>query len=254
MHDTLTVAALGTTPYRDGLALQQALVRARAEGASGDWLLYPDHPPVLTVGRNPSPDNLRADRATIERLGVEWFEVTRGGDVTFHGPGQLVGYPIVGLERVDRDLHRWLRELEQAVIDTVAAFGVAARRSPGRTGVWVDGAAGEAKLASIGVAVRRWVGWHGFALNVAPDLRFFDLIHPCGLHGIQMASLAGLRGDEAPSLAQVRDRATAALAERLGYSQVRHVDAEAAWRAAGLERPAHAGSAAGAHQARTRAA
>ncbi len=247
MHDVLTVAALGPTPYGDGLRLQEALVRARADGATGDWLLYPDHPPVLTVGRNPSAGNLRADRTTIERLGVEWFEVTRGGDVTFHGPGQLVGYPIVGLERVGRDLHRWLRELEETVIGTVAAFGVAARRSPGRTGVWVDGPRGEAKLASIGVAVRRWVGWHGFALNVAPDMRFFDLIHPCGLHGIQMASLAGLEGDGAPSLAEVRDRATAVLADRLGYGEVRTAGPEAAWQAAGLDRPV-------AREARIRAA
>ena len=113
--NTLHVCALGPTRYRDGLALMDALVAARAAGSTGDWLLYPDHESVLTVGRNPSEGNVIADRDTLARAGVELFEVPRGGDVTWHGPGQLVGYPIVGLERVGRDLHRWLRMLEDAL-------------------------------------------------------------------------------------------------------------------------------------------
>lgn len=211
--DTLTVCALGPTPYRDGLRLQDDLVRLRADGGTGDWLLYPDHEPVLTIGRNPSAGNVIADAATLARLGLEVFEVPRGGDVTWHGPGQLVGYPVVQLDRVDRDLHRWLRTLEEALIRAVARFGVSAARSPGRTGVWV----GERKLASIGVAVRRWVGYHGFALNVAPDLGQFELIHPCGLHGVRMTSLAEELGAGAPAFADVRAAVTAELVALLGF-------------------------------------
>ena len=211
---TLTVCALGPTPYREGLRLQDELVRMRADGATGDWLLYPEHESVLTIGRNPSDGNVIADAATLHRLGVEVFEVARGGDVTWHGPGQLVGYPVVQLDRVDRDLHRWLRTLEEALICAVARFGVTAQRSQGRTGVWV----GERKLASIGVAVRRWVGYHGFALNVSPDLSAFELIHPCGLHGIQMTSLAHELGEKSPTLAQVQAAVTAELVAQLGFS------------------------------------
>jgi len=151
--NTLTVCALGPTRYRDGLALMDALVAARAAGSTGDWLLYPDHESVLTVGRNPSEGNVIADRDTLARAGVELFEVPRGGDVTWHGPGQLVGYPVVGLERVGRDLHRWLRTLEDALIGALATHGIEGRRIAGRTGVWTSETH---KIASIGVAVRRW--------------------------------------------------------------------------------------------------
>lgn len=224
MSGQLTVCALGATSYREGLALQDALVHARAAGGTGDWLLYPDHPPVLTAGRSTSVDSLLADRTTLERLGIEVFEVPRGGDVTWHGPGQLVGYPIVGLDRVGRDLHRWLRLLEETLIRSVARWGVVGERSDGRTGVWV----GSRKLASIGVAVRRWVGYHGFALNVSPDLAGFSLIHPCGLKGVEMTSLADLLGPGAPSLAEVRDVVTHELASQLGYEGVTQTGPEAA--------------------------
>lgn len=224
MPDQLTVCALGATSYREGLALQDALVHARAAGETGDWLLYPDHPPVLTAGRSTADDSLLADRATLERLGIEVFEVPRGGDVTWHGPGQLVGYPIVALDRVGRDLHRWLRVLEETLIRSVARWGVTGERSDGRTGVWV----GSRKLASIGVAVRRWVGYHGFALNVSPDLAGFSLIHPCGLKGVEMTSLAELVGPGAPSLAEVREVVTHELASQLGYEGVTQAGPEAA--------------------------
>lgn len=226
MTGRLTVCALGATSYREGLAIQDALVHARAAGETGDWLLYPDHPPVLTAGRSSGADSLLVDRATLERLGVELFEVPRGGDVTWHGPGQLVGYPIVGLDRVGRDLHRYLRLLEETVIRTVGRFGIAGERSDGRTGVWV----GERKLASIGVAVRRWVGYHGFALNVCPDLAGFSLIHPCGLKGVRMTSMAELLGSAAPSLPEVREAATQELSSALGYEGVTIVEATEARR------------------------
>ena len=214
------VCHLGPTPYREGLAIQEALVRLRAEGETGDWLLYADHPPVLTVGRNPSDGNLRVDAGTLVARGIEVFEVARGGDVTWHGPGQLVGYPIVELSRVNRDLHRWLRVLEEALIGTLARWGLSGERVPGRTGVWVEGE----KIASIGVAVRRWVGYHGFALNVSPALDAFELIHPCGLHDIRMTSMAEKLGERCPSLAEVRARSARELAGQLGYEDIGEVE------------------------------
>jgi lipoate-protein ligase B len=192
------------------------LVRARAAGETGDWLLYPDHPPVLTLGRGGDGSSLRVDPNVLAARGIELFEVTRGGDLTWHGPGQLVGYPIVDLTARGRDLHVYLRTLEEALIEAVATWAIEARTIAGRTGVWV----GERKLASIGIAVRRWVGYHGFALNVAPDLGFFDLIHPCGLRGVEMTSLAVLAGPRAPSLDEARRVVTDVLARRLEYDEV----------------------------------
>ena len=228
---SILASHLGPTTYRDGLVLQEALLRARAVGTCPDWLLFPDHPPVLTVGRNPSAGSLLADRNALERAGIEVFEVSRGGDITWHGPGQLVGYPIVDLERRGRDLHRYLRDLEEALIRVLARWGLAGERVAGRTGVWVGGE----KIASIGVAVRRWVGYHGFALNVAPDLAGFELIHPCGLRGIHMTSMARRLGPDAPSLSEVREAAARELAAVLEHPEPQWVPAEAAWQAAGLD-------------------
>ena len=230
MNGILSVCHLGPTPYREGLALQEALVRrcAAARGGPGggaeatDWLLFPDHPPVLTMGRGGSEHSLRVSRESLAARGVEWFEVARGGDLTWHGPGQLVGYPIVDLERRGRDLHRYLRDLEEVLILALEGWGIPARRVPGRTGVWV----GEEKIASLGIAVRHWVGYHGFALNVAPDLGFFELIHPCGLRGIQMTSVAARLGASAPTLDRARHEVAAILARRLGHDGVRWVPAE----------------------------
>ena len=228
----LTACHLGPTSYRDGLALQEALVQARAAGRTGDWLLFPDHPPVLTVGRGAAPGGLVADPGTLRSLGIEIFEVARGGDITWHGPGQLVGYAICDLAP-DRDLHRFLRGLEEALMDLLGGYGIESVRVPGRTGVWVGGE----KIASLGIAVRRWVSYHGFALNVAPDLRFFDLIHPCGLRDVRMTSVQGLLGAHAPALAEVREKAAAAVARRLGHGGLRWATAEEAVEAsaAGVE-------------------
>lgn len=244
MSGLLGVCHLGPTPYGVGLALQEALLRrcARArEGAAGpdggpdgegrsapddvagitDWLLFPDHPPVLTVGRGGSEASLRVSREALAARGVELFEVSRGGDMTWHGPGQLVGYPVVDLARVGRDLHAFLRALEDVLVEALAGWGLAAGRVPGRTGVW----AGEEKVASIGIAVRSWVSYHGFALNVAPDLAFFDLIHPCGLRGVRMTSLRERLGPAAPDLAAARRAVAGLLARRLGYAGTRSVPA-----------------------------
>jgi lipoate-protein ligase B len=233
----LHVCELGPVRYRDGLRLMDALVAARAAGQTGDWLLYPEHEPVLTVGRGASPGSVRADAASLARAGIELVEVPRGGDVTWHGPGQLVGYPVVALDRVGRDLHRWLRTLEDALIGALGRFGLDARRVPGRTGVWLSE---REKIASIGVAVRRWVGYHGFALNVEDRLEDFGLIHPCGYRDIRMTSVARALGRAAPGPnfdglpARVRDAVTAELVERLGFENAVRMQPAAAWALAGI--------------------
>jgi len=238
--NALSVSHLGPTSYRDGLAIQEGLVQARAGGRTGDWLLFPDHPPVLTVGRSPSPGNVIADPETLRRMGIELFEVARGGDVTWHGPGQLVGYLICDLSERGCDLHRFLRDIEAGLIRTLEGWGIPAERSPGRTGVWSE----NEKIASIGIAVRRWVSYHGFALNVAPDLRFFDLINPCGLTGIHMTSVASRLGERAPSLDGAREAAAKAFAGALGYPGWTWVEATEAWRLARPVSPERAASAA----------
>ena len=233
--NTLNVCALGATRYRDGLVLMDALVAARAAGETEDWLLYPDHEPVLTVGRAPSEGNVLADAGMLARAGVEVVEVPRGGDVTWHGPGQLVGYPVVALDRVGRDLHRWLRLIEDALIATLARWQLTGMRIPGRTGVWLSE---REKIASIGVAVRRWVGYHGFALNVSNSLDHFALIHPCGFHDIRMTSMSEQLGARAPSLAQVRAAMTSELVARLEFDGFVEVGAADVWALAGIARPA----------------
>jgi lipoate-protein ligase B len=226
----LTACHLGPTDYREGLELQRGLVDARASGEVGDLLLFPDHPPVLTVGRGGREDSLLVDRDTLRGRGIEVFDVSRGGDVTWHGPGQLVGYALVDVAARGRDLHVFLRGIEETLIRVLAGYGIAAERSSGRTGVWV----GERKIASIGIAVRRWVSYHGFALNVCPDLSAFDVIHPCGLHGVRMTSVADQLGASAPALAAVRERAAHEFATTLGYDGC-------AWVAAGEVRSMAAG-------------
>ena len=183
----LLVADLGTMRYADALALQRAVAKARISGAfEDDVLLLVEHPPVVTLGRSSKDQHLLASPALLASRGIELHEVERGGDVTFHGPGQLVGYPIIDLKRHKQDLHWYLRQVEQALILALATFGIVGERSAGFTGVWTNGR----KLASIGVHARDWVTWHGFALNVSTDLSFFDLIVPCGIRAVEMSSLA----------------------------------------------------------------
>jgi lipoyl(octanoyl) transferase len=172
--------------YADALALQRAAARDRIDGTlAEDLLLLLEHPPVITLGRSANASHLLAPADVLAARGVEVFEVERGGDVTFHGPGQLVGYPIIDLGRHRQDLHWYLRQLEEALIRTLAEFGVAAERRPALTGVWTGGR----KIASIGVHARNWVTWHGFALNVTTDLAWFDSIVPCGIPDVEMTSL-----------------------------------------------------------------
>lgn len=183
----LWVTVLGTRPYAEALEVQRAAARARIAGdIPEDVLLLVEHPPVITLGRSArDPSHLMASPELLASRGVELFEVDRGGDVTFHGPGQLVAYPIVDLTRHRQDLHWYLRQLEEVVIRTLARFDIAGERSDGQTGVWTKGR----KIASIGVHVRQWVTWHGLALNVSTDLSYFDLMVPCGIAGVTMTSV-----------------------------------------------------------------
>ncbi len=177
MSGELTVINWGNTAYGPALARQEEAVRMRAEGKIGDTLFLVEHPPVITFGRGGKTENLLASKEELARCGVELFNITRGGDVTFHGPGQLVAYLIADLTARERDLHRFLRELEEAVIDFLTKYHLNGERITGKTGVWV----GKRKICAMGVAVRNWVTFHGLALNVSTMLDYFSLIVPCGL-------------------------------------------------------------------------
>ena len=183
----LWVARLGRLPYGEALQLQRAAARARISGAvPQDLLLLVEHPPVVTLGRSSKAHHLLCTAEALAARGISLFEVERGGDVTYHGPGQLVGYPIVDLKRHKQDLHWYLRQVEASLISALALAGLAGERNPGKTGVWVSGR----KIASIGVHARDWVTWHGFALNVTTELSAFDVIVPCGISGVEMTSIA----------------------------------------------------------------
>ena len=205
LERALWVANLGTLPYAEALELQRAAARARITGeVPQDLLLLVEHPPVVTLGRSSKERHLVASKELLAGRGVELFEVERGGDVTFHGPGQLVGYPIVDLKRHKQDLHWYLRQVEEALIIALGELGVPGARSAGYTGVWTAHPGEPRKIASIGVHARDWVTWHGFALNVNTDLTYFDLIVPCGIAGVDMTSVA--REVSAPvDMARVRD-------------------------------------------------
>ena len=193
----LQVRRLGLVRYADAVELQRTLVAERQRGVIADQLLLLEHPPVITRGVRAGADNVLASPAVLRRRGVEVHDAPRGGDVTYHGPGQLVGYPIVLLKPDRCDVHRYVRDLEEVLIRVAAGFGVRATRIPGLTGVWV----GNDKLAAIGVRLSRWVTSHGFALNVTTDLDDFALIRPCGLADRGVTSLARLVGSRIPDVA-----------------------------------------------------
>lgn len=187
MSSPLLLLDLGRRRYGEVLELQRQLCRQRMNGELGsDLLLLVEHEPVVTLGRGTRASSLPVPAAGLAAHGFEVFDVERGGDVTLHAPGQLVGYPILDLTGWRRDLHWYLRQLEEVLIRGLDAVGVPAGRDPGRTGVWTGGR----KIASIGIHVKQWVTFHGFALNVTTDLSHFDLIVPCGLAGVTMTSVA----------------------------------------------------------------
>jgi len=184
---TWSVVDLGTESYREAWARQLALVDARQKGEAPDTLLLVEHEHVFTLGRRREAEGNVLDAGDVEVIGIE-----RGGDVTYHGPGQIVAYPIVLLteERHERDLHKYLRNLEEAVIATCARFGLSTDREPGKTGVWTTTELGRKKLCSMGIACRKWVTFHGLALNVTTDLAYFRRINPCGFDSAVMTSMA----------------------------------------------------------------
>lgn len=184
------VEQLGLVDYAETLDLQQAKVAQRQAGEILDTLLLLEHPHVYTLGRNARRENLLASVEWLAARGAQVFETDRGGDVTYHGPGQLVGYPILDLTQHRRDISWYMRSVEEVLIRTARDFGIETGRSPGAPGVWV----GNDKLAAMGVHLARWVTSHGFALNVNTDLRYFEWIVPCGLHDKGVTSLAKLLG------------------------------------------------------------
>jgi len=216
-----SIVDLGLIAYAEAWELQKRVVAARKAGAIEDVLLFCEHPHVITVGRSGNRANLLASESVLRQKGVEFFETSRGGDITYHGPGQIVGYPILNLGAIRRDVVWYVRTLEEAMIRATADLGIAARREPGKTGIWVDAdqvadrskrdsslALGMTdqqaeKLAAIGVHISRWVTSHGFAYNVATDLRYFELIVPCGIADRKATSLEKLLGRRV-SLEEIR--------------------------------------------------
>jgi lipoyl(octanoyl) transferase len=227
---TLTVAWLSRIDYQPALELQNALVSARLSDEVGDVMLLLEHPPVYTLGRG-------ADERFVLKTGdIPVYRVSRGGQVTYHGPGQLIGYPIFKLEGAERDVIRYLRQLEHVLIRALATIGIAAQRRTGLTGVWIR----QEKIASIGVGFRRWVSLHGFALNVATDLSFFDAIVPCGIAGCRMTSITAQGLDEftTESIGQIVAGQFAAV---FGYQRI--VMAQAAELTALIDPAVHVGEA-----------
>lgn len=190
----LDVYDLGLVPFEEALELQKALHQERAQGLRGDLLLLLEHPHVLTIGTGGRAENILLDAENLKATGVPVYRINRGGDVTYHGPGQLVGYPILDLRLLGRDLHLYLRSLEEVFIRLLSELALEGRCVPGRTGVWV----GEEKVLALGIGVRRWVSMHGFALNVEPDLGYFELINPCGIRDAGVTSLKVLLGETPP--------------------------------------------------------
>ncbi|HTZ49738.1 MAG TPA: lipoyl(octanoyl) transferase LipB [Verrucomicrobiae bacterium] len=208
----LLISDLGLISYSEAYALQQFLVAARKVNAIDDVLLFCEHPHVITLGRNANRTNLLASEHVLRQKNVELHPTNRGGDVTYHGPGQIVGYPILNLDKIKRDVGWYVRTLEEAMIRASGDFGVTAYRIPGKTGIWVDASPTEEKLAAIGVHISRWVTSHGFAYNVSTDLRYFDLIIPCGIADRKATSLEKLL-QRAVLLSEVKPRLAHHLAE-----------------------------------------
>jgi len=220
------LADLGLIAYAPAFELQRRMVRARKAGAISDTLVFCEHPHTITLGRNGRQENLLASSHLLRQMNVEFHAADRGGDITYHGPGQIVGYPILDLSAHRRDVRWYVEQLEESLIRATADFGVAAHRSNANHGIWLPAGApatsaaspaGEEKLAALGVHLSRWVTSHGFAYNVSTDLRYFDLIVPCGLADKRTTSLERALG-RGVSPGEVRERLAARFAEVFGVS------------------------------------
>ena len=217
---TLHVRRLGRVDYADGVRLQEDLVRRRRRGEAPDTLLLLEHPHVITSGSSGAERHILLPPEELAARGIGVFAAGRGGDVTYHGPGQLVGYPILDLKPDRKDLHAYLRALEDVLLRTLAAFGIQGRRDPAATGAWV----GEAKVAAIGIRVSSgWLTSHGFALNVCTDLTYFDSIVPCGLAGRPVTSLSRLMGRSA-TLDEAAPAVIEAFRSVFGYGRVEDLE------------------------------
>ena len=214
LKDCLTID-LGLTGYAEAYALQKRVVAARKAEAIEDVLLLCEHPHVITQGRNGKREHLLVTESVLRQKGVNYYETSRGGDITYHGPGQIVGYPILNLAAIRRDVVWYVRTLEEAMIRATAEFELNAERVAGKTGIWVRAGGTEEKLAAIGVHISRWVTSHGFAYNVSTDLRNFDLIVPCGIADRKATSLEKLLGRNVEQ-AKVAPRIAHHLGELLG--------------------------------------
>lgn len=205
---------LGRVPYAEAVALQESARDAIRGGLAGDRFLLVEHPPVFTLGRNAHREDVTASPAWLASRGIEIFETDRGGKVTYHGPGQLVGYPVVNLSPDRRDIRKYVHSLQEVLVRTLADYGLQAegRREQPEIGVRV----GDAKIASLGIHIKRWITTHGFALNVTTDLAHFAGIVPCGLEGVRMASIESLTGRR-PPLSEVAGRCVAHFCDVLGY-------------------------------------
>ncbi len=179
------LASYASLPYDEALNLQKRVLTAKIEKGFPDTLLLLEHPPVITLGRRGKEENILASQETLQQENIEVVHVERGGDVTYHGPGQIVGYPVFTLANYGKDLSRFVFSIEEVLIRVCREFGIEAGRRPINRGVWV----GDKKIASIGLAIRRWISFHGFAFNWAPNMDHFRLISPCGLSGVEMTSL-----------------------------------------------------------------
>ncbi len=215
------VVDLGLMPYAPACELQRELVKARKANAIPDVLFFCEHPHVITLGRNGKREHLRASDRLLAQMKVEFHATDRGGDITYHGPGQIVGYPILDLAGHRRDIRWYVQQLEETMIRATRAFCIEAHRVPGKHGIWVGSANGtaaaEEKLAALGVHLSRWVTSHGFAYNVSTDLRYFDLIVPCGIQDARATSLERILGG-AVETAEAKARLSAHFASVFGYS------------------------------------
>lgn len=213
---TIDIYELGAVAYEKALGYQEALLAERIAGETGDSLILLEHPPTITTGRRGNTEYLLVRRELLENRGVAFHHASRGGDITFHGPGQIVGYPILNLKNHGTDIREHMRKIEEAIILTLSDFDIRGRRINGVTGVWVK----RSKIASIGIAVRKWVTYHGFALNVNTNLDYFDLILSCGITDVRMTSMkAWLGGRRDMDMTEVSRAVVKNFMEVFGFSK-----------------------------------
>ncbi|GAB4343431.1 MAG: lipoyl(octanoyl) transferase LipB [Candidatus Abyssubacteria bacterium] len=212
---TCQVIDLGLCSYAKAYALQKEIVESKQKGSDSDTLLLVEHPPIITFGRRGRQENLRISPQQLESMGIQVLHIDRGGDVTYHGPGQLVGYPIIDLKAHKRDVDWILRNMEAALIASLKRMGVNAYAERGYTGVWTA----EGKIAAIGIGIKGWVTFHGFALNVAPMMHHFDLIIPCGIKGRPVTSLSAVLGRE-PAMDEVKRHVADAFCETFALKRL----------------------------------